>query len=88
MAKAATIATLGTITVYLFSKPITKYGLSGCIRYIWEGDHLPPHIREAFNELDKVEFKQLKKENQKLSVIVDGVKKVFLPFSQFLYICT
>ena len=65
---AATITSLGAIT-YLLSKPISKYGLSGCLRYIWEGDHLPPHIRDAFDELDKVEYKQLRKEQKRLEKI-------------------
>lgn len=67
--KVATITTLGTITIYLLSKPISKYGLSGCLRYVWEGDHLPPHVRDAFDELDKVEYKQLKKERKRLEKI-------------------
>jgi hypothetical protein len=59
------IATTTIATTYFLSKSIYKYGLNGTIRLIWEGDHLPPEIREAVDILDDI-GKKLKKNQKKL----------------------
>ncbi len=41
-------------------KTVSRYGISGALRYVWEGDHLPPHIREVMLVLDKIKVKQRK----------------------------
>ncbi|KAL9184466.1 hypothetical protein ACHAXT_002552 [Thalassiosira profunda] len=39
-------------------------GIYGLLRLIWLGDHLPPHLREAMDELDDVEARVTKSEGQ------------------------
>lgn len=64
-------------TTYLLTKPLlSKYGLSGTLRLIWEGDHLPPHIRECVDELQDIEIK-LKKEKRtinRIKVVIETAK--------------
>ena len=64
-----TTLTITTIaTTYFLTKSIRNYGLSGTLRYIWEGDHLPPEIRDAVDTLEDVELK-LKKQTKKLEKV-------------------
>ena len=65
---AITAVTLTAITTIGTTYLVSKYGLSGALRYIWEGDHLPPHIREAIDILDDVEIR-LKKQKKKLDKV-------------------
>lgn len=58
-------ATTAIATAYFLTKSVYKYGLNGTIRLIWEGDHLPPQIREAVDILDDIS-KKLKKNKKKL----------------------
>lgn len=55
LASTAFITLTTIITTYTVSKLVSKYGFNGTLRYIWEGDHLPPHIRDAVDTLDDVE---------------------------------
>ncbi len=59
-------ATTAIATTYFLTKSVNKYGLNGTIRLIWEGDHLPPQIREAVDILDDIS-KKLKKNQKKLN---------------------
>ena len=44
-------------------------GISGFLRLIWEGDHLPWEIREAVDELERIEMKLLPKERRRLEKV-------------------
>ena len=72
-----TAAAAAIATTYLLTKPlISKYGLSGTVRLIWEGDHLPPHIRECVDKLQDIEMK-LKKEKRsmnRIKVVIETAK--------------
>ena len=47
-----------------------KYGgLDGLLRLIWEGDHLPPHIRMSVELLDEISEKYIGKETRRLQKI-------------------
>lgn len=39
-------------------------GMEGMLRYIWIGDFLPPHIRDAMDKLDNVSERMIKAEGQ------------------------
>jgi len=65
--------TLGLL-YYLTQKSIqlinTNYGgISGFLRFIWEGDHLPFETREAVDELERIEMKLLPKERRRLEKV-------------------
>eukprot|EP00979_Chaetoceros_neogracilis_P013996 scaffold4290_cov213-Chaetoceros_neogracile.AAC.3 len=64
------------IATYLISKPVSKYGLSGALRLIWEGDHLPPHIRDCFDKLQQIDdtIKKQKKKLNRLGVTIETAK--------------
>ena len=61
-----TITTI--VTTYYLTKSIRNYGIAGTLRYIWEGDHLSPEIRDAVDTLEEVELK-LKKQKKKLDKV-------------------
>mmetsp|Transcript_1540 Transcript_1540/g.2208 ORF Transcript_1540/g.2208 Transcript_1540/m.2208 type:complete len:202 (+) Transcript_1540:46-651(+) len=73
-AQSITTITITTITAvaatYALSKVISSCGgIGGTLRYIWEGDHLPPHIREAVDALDDLEYIKLVKQKKKLDKV-------------------
>ena len=49
----ATVATAAA-SVWIY-KSLSRYGLEGTLRYLWEGDPYPPQIRDAITRLEKVE---------------------------------
>lgn len=49
-AAVATIAFSGWII-----KTVSRHGVEKTLRFLWEGDYYPPDMRNAMNELDKVE---------------------------------
>ena len=76
-----TILTITSLTsiiaTYLTIKTISKYGVKGTLRYIWEGDHLPPHIRDAVDKLDEIELKmkkQMKRKLEKIETMIEVAK--------------
>jgi len=73
---AITLSITAILTTYIISKPLSKYGLSGTLRLVWEGDHLPSHIRVSIDKLLAIEGK-IKKEKKKintLSVTIETAK--------------
>mmetsp|Transcript_8941 Transcript_8941/g.13521 ORF Transcript_8941/g.13521 Transcript_8941/m.13521 type:complete len:203 (-) Transcript_8941:136-744(-) len=71
-----TLSITAILTTYIISKPLSKYGLSGTLRLVWEGDHLPSHIRVSIDQLKAIEGK-IKKEKKKintLSVTIETAK--------------
>ena len=75
LAGTAFITLTTIVTTYTVSKLVSKYGFNGTLRYIWEGDHLPPHIRDAVDTLDDVED-QLNSSIQKKLKKVDVMMEV------------
>lgn len=63
-----TITTITLVTTCMLGSAISKYGVTGTLRYIWEGDHLSPESRESVDTLDGVESK-IKKQTKKLEKI-------------------
>jgi len=57
------------LTTLVSSYLLSKYGLYGTIRLIWEGDHLPPEIRNALDTLDTIAENRIPKLGRKLDVI-------------------
>uniref|UniRef100_A0A7S2U8C1 BAG domain-containing protein n=1 Tax=Attheya septentrionalis TaxID=420275 RepID=A0A7S2U8C1_9STRA len=55
-----------SVTAIWTQRMISKYGVDGTLRLIWEGDHLKPEIREAMDNLDTLEFKKIAKSERKL----------------------
>lgn len=39
-------------------------GIHGILRLLWEGDHLPPHLRQSMDQLEKIEGRMIKSETQ------------------------
>ena len=39
-------------------------GIDGILRLLWEGDHLPPHLRQSMDQLEKIEGRMIKSETQ------------------------
>ena len=64
---ALTMTTLAS--TYLITKAISKYGVSGTLRLLWEGDHIPPHIRDAINSLDDLANRAIPKQARKLDKV-------------------
>lgn len=64
---ALTIVTL--TSTYILTKQISKYSLAGFLRLLWEGDHLPPEIREAFETLNDLEERGIPNQGRKLDKI-------------------
>eukprot|EP00554_Chaetoceros_debilis_P004705 CAMPEP_0194092222 /NCGR_PEP_ID=MMETSP0149-20130528/45925_1 /TAXON_ID=122233 /ORGANISM="Chaetoceros debilis, Strain MM31A-1" /LENGTH=173 /DNA_ID=CAMNT_0038777093 /DNA_START=71 /DNA_END=592 /DNA_ORIENTATION=- len=76
----ALAAAAATFTSYLITNYIVKkYGggtMSGTLRFIWEGDHLPLHVRDAIDELEKIEalVKKQKKKLNKVDILMETAK--------------
>jgi len=64
---AITITTLASS--YYITKKIAQYGLTGSLRLLWEGDHLPPNIRKAIDALDDLSERKIPKQGRKLDKI-------------------
>jgi hypothetical protein len=73
---AITLSITAILTTYIISKPLSKYGLSGTLRLVWEGDHLPSHIRASIDKLLAIEgnIKKEKKKINTLSVTIETAK--------------
>lgn len=69
------IATLAAVTIisivgtYATTNLISKYGLGGLLRLIWEGDHLSPEVRDAVDTLEDLEKRLLPKRKRDLNKI-------------------
>ena len=67
------IAAAGSVTAafvtYYLSKAISKYGAKGFVRLVWEGDHLEPNIREAWDALDGLEANAVPREMNRLEQV-------------------
>jgi hypothetical protein len=65
-----------SITALATTYFVTKYGLSGTIRYIWEGDHLPPEIRDEIDKLESIqsETRVQKKKMNRIGVVIETAK--------------
>ena len=48
---------------------VHRYGFRGTLRLLWEGDHLPPEIRDALDILNDVEQRLMPKEQHRLEQI-------------------
>ena len=71
-----TLSITTLVTTYLLTKSISKYGVSGAIRYIWEGDHLSPEVRYEMDQLESLE-KQMriqKKKMNKIGFVIETAK--------------
>lgn len=69
-AVAIAVAAAATVAAALSAqRSISKYGLAGTVRLIWEGDHLPPHVRESMDTLDELEGASIPKEENVLEQI-------------------
>ena len=71
--KTLAIAAAGSVTAafvtYYLSKAISKYGAKGFVRLVWEGDHLEPNIREAWDALDGLEANAVPREMNRLEQV-------------------
>ena len=72
MRSSLTIAA-GSVTAaiasYYLSRAISKYGAKGFVRLIWEGDHLEPNVREAWDALDGLEASAVPREEKRLEKV-------------------
>ena len=68
LAIAAGSATAAIASYYL-SRAISKYGAKGFVRLIWEGDHLEPNVREAWDALDGLEASAVPREEKRLEKV-------------------
>jgi hypothetical protein len=62
------------IATYYLSKAVSKYGAKGFVRLIWEGDHLEPTTREAWDALDGLEANALPREEKRLEKLEIAVE--------------
>lgn len=53
--KTSALVLVGTAGTVLLSGLVVKYGVEGTLRLLWEGDPLPPHIRQALDALSELE---------------------------------
>lgn len=74
--KIALTATTFTAISLLLYKPLSKYGIQGTLRLIWEGDAVPPHIRDQLDKLDVINSKLLKqsKKLKKIKTTIEMAK--------------
>ncbi|KAL3769036.1 hypothetical protein ACHAW5_005152 [Stephanodiscus triporus] len=52
-------------------------GMSGLLRWVWLGDHLPPHIRRSMDDLDDVE-KRMVESDEELEQIEISIERARL----------
>lgn len=76
--KYTAAALIGTVSSLFLANLISKYGVQGALRYIWEGDHHPPEIREAIDELDEIEEMQIPKILSKIDKIQVIIQTAYL----------
>jgi len=74
---AAASATAVAAT-YFLSLAISRYGLNGLLRLIWEGDHLPPDVRESVDALYTLESDALPKEECNMERVQVTIETVLL----------
>ena len=82
--KTASIATATILStaLLLYQKDTikafyTKYrGYKGILQLIWVGDYLPPKLRKSMNELDKVEVRIVKSDQQleQIEVLIERAR--------------
>lgn len=77
-----TIASTTTVVVagassFWFYQLLCNYGWLGALRYIWEGDPNPEHIREHLKTLSTVE-KALRKQEKTISTLEEGFERAQL----------
>jgi len=67
---ALAVAAVATVAAtYYVQRLVTKYGIAGTARLIWEGDHLPTEVRESMDSLDEIEGVSIPKEERVLEKI-------------------
>eukprot|EP00577_Skeletonema_sp_RCC1716_P026783 CAMPEP_0113423178 /NCGR_PEP_ID=MMETSP0013_2-20120614/28875_1 /TAXON_ID=2843 ORGANISM="Skeletonema costatum, Strain 1716" /NCGR_SAMPLE_ID=MMETSP0013_2 /ASSEMBLY_ACC=CAM_ASM_000158 /LENGTH=189 /DNA_ID=CAMNT_0000311011 /DNA_START=11 /DNA_END=580 /DNA_ORIENTATION=- /assembly_acc=CAM_ASM_000158 len=51
-------------------------GMEGLLRYVWIGDFLPPHIREAMDKLDNVNERMVEAETklEEIEILIERVE--------------
>eukprot|EP00577_Skeletonema_sp_RCC1716_P026628 CAMPEP_0113378436 /NCGR_PEP_ID=MMETSP0013_2-20120614/3698_1 /TAXON_ID=2843 ORGANISM="Skeletonema costatum, Strain 1716" /NCGR_SAMPLE_ID=MMETSP0013_2 /ASSEMBLY_ACC=CAM_ASM_000158 /LENGTH=190 /DNA_ID=CAMNT_0000260657 /DNA_START=11 /DNA_END=583 /DNA_ORIENTATION=- /assembly_acc=CAM_ASM_000158 len=51
-------------------------GMEGMLRYVWIGDFLPPHIREAMDKLDNVNERMVEAETklEEIEILIERVE--------------
>jgi len=69
-------AFLGATTIWV-SYLVHSYGIEGALRYIWEGDPNPEHIREQAEKLNAAE-KALKKQTKAISTFEEALQRARL----------
>ena len=82
--KTATIATATILStaLLLYQKDTIKAfytkhrGYKGILQLIWVGDYLPPKLRKSMNELDKVEVRIVKSDQQleQIEVLIEKAR--------------
>merc|ERR1712071_550022 len=77
MIKTSTLTVIGITIAVISSKLISKYGVQGTLRLLWEGDHLPPEIREAMDELDDAEETEIPRVITKIDEIELALRRIF-----------
>lgn len=73
-------AAIGTIlagAVYLFVPLVSEYGWEGALRYIWEGDAFPHHIRKYLDSLEDGEA-SLDAAGKTLTELEEGLERARL----------
>lgn len=75
--KTSTLTVIGITIAVISSKLISKYGVQGTLRLLWEGDHLPPEIREAMDELDDAEETEIPRVITKIDEIELALRRIF-----------
>lgn len=78
-AAAATVLVTGALLHQrnaLASSYRRRRGVTGLLRLLWIGDHLPPQLRQSMDELDKVEDRMGKSEEQleQIEVLVERAR--------------
>mmetsp|Transcript_3704 Transcript_3704/g.8107 ORF Transcript_3704/g.8107 Transcript_3704/m.8107 type:complete len:191 (-) Transcript_3704:113-685(-) len=80
-ATAAAAAILATGILLHQRNALTSYyrrnrGMPGLLRLVWVGDCLPPHLRQSMDDLDKVEDRMCKSEDQleQIEILVERAR--------------
>lgn len=78
MPQRATVVSLVSISIATLATTylVSKYGVSGTLRYIWEGDHLPSEIRDELEKLESIQSKlrAQKKIINRITVLIETAK--------------
>lgn len=75
--KNSALAFLGTASTVVLAGLVSKYGVTGTLRLIWEGDHRAPHVRDTSDDLDDLEAELVRLATEADDVDVD-VRTAFL----------